>query len=858
MADFYSCVSSAVGSGTISKDEAEALSRRYSELEKIAMKSRSKTAKELLSDELTEARVRKKRLDYLAVKAQDQIQKDIKGWFLLAGKADLAGAIVRLFENFGDAGYSSVRGRTAALIGQAQTELADMLSTFRRSKLTMQRFNRPMLNDIVRVAFGETSSAEAKAFYDSFSKVSEKLRAKFNAAGGDIGWRKDWGLPQSHNAAAILTAGKERWTAFINDRIDWEKMESPLTRMPIPVEDRPAVLDSVWENIVTGGWKNKQPSRQAGGVSLANRRSDPRFFKFKDAQSWLEYNKQFGAGDVYEAMMGHIRGMSKDIAMMERFGPNPAATKEWLKQVVEKEAANTKIGKPSFLDAEPGNADTRAKTAINTIDALYDIARGSGVPENWLSIGSGTTRNIAYSAKIGAAVITHSFSNTVIQAMGRYLHGLPMMTVIPDIIRNLGTHEEMLQAGIIAEDVLHTMELGARERASASKLRELSSWLPAWTTHYSGLNAIVNSNRRAFASSAMATFASNVGKRLGELEPRLQQFLKSYGISAQDWDVMRLADLHTGPGAPFLRSREIERLAETKAKELADILGIGEADTDRLARAADKVALKYLEMLHQATEVAVPSSNWRVRAQIISGRPEGTLMGEAVRSAAMFKAGFMATFMLTQRDMLVRELATNKASTAAYIGASAIALTLSGLAVLQLKNAINGKDFMPTDPTTKQGRATWMHAALTSGALGIYGDFLHSSESHFGHGLAETLLGPQVTGAIDAVQSSVQGVKNVAGYVTGEKQKATPLESGESAAIKMFRNNTPVLSTHWALRAAYNRMVLDQLQYLSDPQAHQKFRRMERTIQSETGQKFWWPRGEMTPSRLPQPSTALE
>jgi hypothetical protein len=45
-------------------------------------------------------------------------------------------------------------------------------------------------------------------------------------------------------------------------------------------------------------------------------------------------------------MMGHIDGMSRDIALMEILGPNPAATVRWLKDMVIKTAE---------LDASPGS-----------------------------------------------------------------------------------------------------------------------------------------------------------------------------------------------------------------------------------------------------------------------------------------------------------------------------------------------------------------------------------------------------------------------------------------------------------------------------------------------------------------------
>jgi hypothetical protein len=208
----------------------------------------------------------------------------------------------------------------------------------------------------------------------------------------------------------------------------------------------------------------------------------------------------------------------------------------------------------------------------------------------------------------------------------------------------------------------------------------------------------------------------------------------------------------------------------------------------------------------------------------------------------MFRGGFLATFMLSQWQAIQRELLTHGgAATAAYAGTSFIGLTLAGMLALQIKTLRSGKDFRSMDPETKEGRDTWFHAAVTGGGLGIYGDFIAADRSSYGHDLLSTFAGPMVTGAEDAYHT-------VKGLVFPPKKGREP----GSDAVKFLRNNTPVLSTHWALQAAYNRILLDQLQYMADPQAHRKMRALETRLRKETGQGYWWRPGAMTPDRLPE------
>ena len=165
-------------------------------------------------------------------------------------------------------------------------------------------------------------------------------------------------------------------------------------------------------------------------------------------------------------------------------------------------------------------------------------------------------------------------------------------------------------------------------------------------------------------------------------------------------------------------------------------------------------------------------------------------------------------------------------------------MTLGGMLALQLKNLRSGKTPLSMDPTTPEGRNTWIHATLSGGGFGIFGDFLASDRTSYGHGPLETLAGPIVGMASDMYE----GVKAMGGKVAGGKDP----ELGK-AVTNFVRNNTPLLSTAWPLQAAYNRVAMDQLQFLVDPKAHQRMRDAEKRVFKETGQSYWWKPGELLP-----------
>jgi hypothetical protein len=56
----------------------------------------------------------------------------------------------------------------------------------------------------------------------------------------------------------------------------------------------------------------------------------------------------------------------------------------------------------------------------------------------------------------------------------------------------------------------------------------------------------------------------------------------------------------------------------------------------------------------------------------------------------------------------------------------------------------------------------------------------------------------------------------------------------------------------WYTRTIMDRYVHDEIQSLVDPDYRAAFRRQEKRLQQNTGQKFWWKPGTMAPQRAPQ------
>ena len=155
---------------------------------------------------------------------------------------------------------------------------------------------------------------------------------------------------------------------------------------------------------------------------------------------------------------------------------------------------------------------------------------------------------------------------------------------------------------------------------------------------------------------------------------------------------------------------------------------------------------------------------------------------------------------------------------------------------MQMKELAKGKDPRPMDDPK-----FWTEAMLYSGGLGIYGDFLSSATSEtYGQGLPETIAGPVAGFVSDALNIPYQAGKNI---LAGEDTEIA------SDLVDFAKRYTPG-GNAWFLRMALERGLWDQMQEMTHPNIHRKWRNLDRKNLRDNGNQHWWPRGEW-PERAP-------
>jgi hypothetical protein len=713
----------------------------------------------------------------------------------VTGKPNPSGFLLDLVSNRSGARGQTLDGKYRVVRADLRGRMTDGIVKFRANLVGVRR-NKETLRNFVREAFGEkTDDAAARTIAQSWAATAEVARTRFNAAGGHIAKRADWGLPQHHDARRARKAGYEAWKAEIVPRLDMAKMgENYNDGIPFTPSTLEVLLDSAYKAIASDGASRREPGSGKGRKSVGNTRADHRFFAFKSADDWMAYSERFGAGqDALRVMTGHLDNMAMEIALMEELGPNPHNTFAYIK-----DAAGILAGRSSDVDAP-----LVARKAQKTAQGLYDLLQGtSDVPHNLTGAAIGSAiRNYSTAALLGRAVISSLTDINTARVTSSFMgmSGLAPTKMMARIYKNPELRNELAASGLIFENAVDIGNAVARYEMEDMQF-DAAARLADFTIRSTGLGWLTEARRQAFGGSVMHTIASDWrNKAHADLAPKTQRTLRDYGITKDDWALIRQAEVYTTPkGLTLTRPQDVKAVA-------------GQAVADR-----------YLEAIHSMTDFAVVSTDLRGRQMVLGNTQRGTINGELIRFGLQFK-GFPITLLLTHVNRAVTEARQGRPGTAlSYAASFIIGNTLLGGVAVQLKELAKGRD--PQDMTKP---SFWTKAFAQGGGVGIFGDFLFADHNRYGGGLGQTLAGPAV-GLISDTAKLTLG--NIA-------------DGGENIGrdtVDWLRRWTPG-GSNWYWAQIYEREILDQLQQVVDPASSRSFRNKERNAQRSNTSYFYPP-----------------
>lgn len=671
-----------------------------------------------------------------------------------------------------------------------------------------------------------TGDANAAAGARAWAEATEYARQWFNDLGGEVGKLDDWTMPQHHAQERVLAAGRDAWVARMMGLVDRGRYVDDLGNA-FPDARMREFLENAWTTIATDGANKIEPGQFRGTGARANRHAEARQLHFKDADSLVAYWREFGDKTAPDIMLSHLGNMARDIAFVDRFGPNPELTYRTLR--------DTEFQALALADPQRARA---AQNDARRLDRLWDYASGRGqtVVHTSLARGFDTVQALNTSGMLGQAFWASFFGDKVMMETVATLNDLPAMRRWMDELRllnpaNKAERDLLRRQGLMLEYMTNAMHRFGSDVGSSTWAGKFANGV----LRLSGMNAINEWRRGAFGLSMMASIGEAVSRagRFADMHAQDVRLLKTYGLGEADFRLWKLAQLDDlGHG----NTRVLTPEAIARVDDAAILRAFG-ADADPAAIRRDGMA-RLLGALLSESDSAVLTPGWRDRAIMFSGLERGTWKGEITRSFWQFKSFPFAQFRRAYELMMSRESVGGRA---ALVSSMIVLGTVMGAMILQVQETLAGKD-----PRDMSDWRFWIAAMMKGGTLGIYGDFLYSlsGETRYGSGPLEIVAGP----TIGRVASMAEMAAKAPGQIAEGKEAKLAARLASQAKTLIPGQNL------WYTKAATDHLIFQQVQEALSPGYLDHVR--ARTMR-EFRQDWWWGPGELTPERAPDLSAAV-
>lgn len=754
----------------------------------------------------------------LQVLAAARVSNDVRA-LKVANKYERSGEAVSRHAMVVDRMATALRKETFGKLAKLIEAAADKTGAGLGRKALMAIFdaeNPVMTRDIVREVFkgadgssgNKTAQTAARAWLDTI----EEMRARFNNAGGDVG-RLEYGyVPQPHDTARVRKAGRDAWVSKTLPLVDRSRYLRPDgSRM---ADDELAdVLRKAYDTLASEGVNKQVPGQFKGSGKRANRGADTRQIHFADGESWAKYMAEFGRGSLYDAMMGHVGGMARDITLVEVYGPDVNATHRLML-----DEARVADGLEASADLVPWHT-VSPETYLKIITGEVGMPKSEGLARTGMMV-----RNIQTAAKLGGAVIS-SVTDLGTLALTAGYNRLPYWQLLKDIGAQATpeAREFMATHGMIAESVADAMNRWSGDHLGTNWSGKMANSLMRWSL----MNAWTDGLRQGFTLTMNSAMAKMAKSEWGALAERDRARLERAGITAEDWAALRQA-----------------QPVKWRGREVLTPDAIREAGNDQLAQ-------KVFGFVFDESEYAVVNPDLTTRAvQTWGGLQAGTINGEIARTAMQFKSFPVAMITRHWARMMEGDFGPDGSSPAmnrvAYGAALLLTTTALGMVAFQAKQVLAGKD--PVDPS--ENPRVWLRALAQGGGLAIVGDvFLTDPGQSPGDtvgGFAKSVLGPTFGSASELALKVVS--ENIWQEAAGKDSH------WEAELFNWAKSNTPGQNLWW-LKPAIDHSFANAVHESLSPGYLGRVKK--RTAKTWEGQGYWWAPDEDMPSRAPDLGAAI-
>jgi len=764
----------------------------------------------------------------LTIQARTRLDAYLDGQVATGADKTKVDALVRVLvgKNDGRNNTTPIEHEANAIFSDAMRRMADAVDALRPGLWKAVPWTDPAIQQEFYQALAGTGNPrpEIKAAADAFHTIAEEMRQRWNAAGGAVGKLENWDLPHAWSDRIAGRMGEQAWVDAFMTYVDRSKYAHEDGRRFTDQEMR-AFLSEAWHTVASDG-ATKERETVPGGASLkANRHRAHRALHLMPDKV-PEALTRFTERNALEVVVGHLRRVARDQALIMRFGPNADLMFEDVLQKAVTEAAR----------ADPAKAG-KFNHAAFWLRGYFDHIGGNNPPpaSRPLADTMQILRSLEVATKLGGASVAALVQDPVFLHLTAHQNRLPQFKVFINQLMafNGESRRWATRAGLLIDTMIGHADRFAHDNTNA---RAVSSIVAGEVLRLSGLNFVTEMRRMAFSVTMMDAIG-HLTRRYADVTKLRREdvgMLAAKGIDQATWDIWRAARLERrGVNATLLTPDAIMALTSVPL-------------ADRQA-----AVVKLLAIVREEQDMAVIQPGARERTQLTGGAAAGTIAGELARTVMLFKSFPWAVITRQwERAWSYPGQALNPfTEKGRAIAALVIMTTTAGILLNWVRDLLAGRNPRTINPVGQDrdiAVRNIVQGFMTGGAFGIYGDFLFGAAQdpqRGGNTLAETAMGPVVSRASQTF-NLVQG--NIAEGLAGQETNFGP------EAVRYGYSFMPNL---WYTKALTDRAILYQLQEALQPGY---VAQMQQRAMQQRGTTYYWGPDEAAPTQGPDLATAVQ
>lgn len=630
-------------------------------------------------------------------------------------------------------------------------------------------------------------SPEAIAYAKGMKVVRDKVFSMEQARNPFMMKAQDYLWQQMHDRERVTAAGKNTWVAKMMEAAG-DKSFPEAT-----VQEKAGIFGDIYDKITSGKWGSTMPEmeRRGPGQQILRRQAASRTIQFNDAESFANYNAEFGPKTLYDGLNRIISRSSRDIALLQKFGPDPEYVKEAL------------IARVDSMLSGPEQEQFRADR--KKLDATWDVVNGAQnapargfrakfveglMTQQWAAKGGlGLFHAIPSDLAMGASLF-HQLEGTGMLNNFSKLAGEYISSLNPahraEAMENAGYMTKAMQ-----REVMRTF--GAPDQSN-DWMSKVSNFMSKWSGH--DLHADMMAS--ATGGLALRKLGQMAAMDHAALPDSWKQGLARYGIGDKEWNLFKQGAESIG-GEMHLTPEGVERLQpEAIEKYLRETGQLSPSKTmteSQRVRISDEFGMKLGTMVNEQVTLSSGRTDLRQRAFMWGATDINSGIGQLRRLMLEFGGPQQVA-----QDVMRRGYYSGKGGNW-EIPIKQMVLTMALMAFAKGLKEVASTGKTPSSPVTPDGA---MQLVAESGALGLYGRFL---QGMVGQKTAEDRLkGMLKAGAGPGISTIGEGVSLI-----GTKSK----DLGREAA-KFGLDNLPLgFNTFVYSKAAFDYYIGNQIKEMA-------------------------------------------